>query len=228
MYGRRFYVGEDPAVSLTQQMPNMGMVRAPSAGILGNLMGNPVLAQNPGQFLHTNMQQPAQMAPYAQQVDPRMMDPRMWYQWNMQGYVPQQASLPIVHGTVQAFDPNSVAVSMPTRQALQTVGFTPATLIAAGASTTMIATIEKPMTPSKLTFGGDIASFVVLSMTAAGNTIIAGGGEIPCAEWQKFDELENIGIGFLNTSTRVSMVVQNISGAAANLRASLRGLALQG
>lgn len=227
---RPFYVGDDPAAGFAQQQPQggYGLVRAPDLGTLvGPMAGKMVAMPAPAQMPYPQFPQAPQGWPG---YDPRMAafmgNPAFFAApgWP-QGLNP---NVEIEHGTVRAFNPRAYNAEIPRTQALQTVGFTPATAIAAGASATMVATIEKPGQFSKLTTAGDVGSFVILSFTAAGNTISAGGGEIPAQEYAKLDELENIGIPWLNTSSRVTMVVQNVSAVPASLRASLRGLVLQG
>ncbi len=121
------------------------------------------------------------------------------------------------------FDPSGYYNSLPQKAATETLPLSPAVAIAAGATSSLSAVVQKPFQGTKLILTGDLGSFQITSITAAGQTVTAASGEIPASVYENVDSWPNIGFPALTAGASIVIAVRNASGVAANLFGSIRG-----
>lgn len=121
------------------------------------------------------------------------------------------------------FDPSGFYNSVPAKAATETLPLTAATAIAAGATGSLSAVVQKPFQGTKLILTGDLGSFQITSITAAGQTVTAASGEIPASVYENVDSWPNIGFPALTAGASIVIAVRNASNNAANLFGSIRG-----
>ena len=171
---------------------------------------------------------PPQMQPYGQIPQPPAMNPDQaadfiannpGHPWC--GFLARQIQRAFDQGVGMRmavdgrFSPEQFYRSMPTKTRMEPLPLGTTGSIAAGGTFTFQAIVQKPFKGTKLTFSGDVNSFIITNITAAGMTVTAAGGSIPMARYQLVDSWPNIALPALTAGATISISVTNFSGAAA-------------
>lgn len=123
----------------------------------------------------------------------------------------------------QAFDPTGFYGNLPRKGATEDLPLTSASAIAAGGTFNMTQTVQKPFQGEKIMLFGDVTSFVITSITAAGQTVTASAGDLPASIYGYVDSWPNIGLPPLTAGASIVLAVRNIGGAAQSMSGSIRG-----
>lgn len=112
--------------------------------------------------------------------------------------------------------------SMPTKTRMEQLPLSPLSL-GAGLSGTMSVVVQKPFKGTKLSMFGDTGSFVISSITAAGQTVTAASGLIPAGRYALVDSWPNIAFPALTAGATIAITATNSSAVAAVLSAVIDG-----
>lgn len=143
--------------------------------------------------------------------------------WELLAQFLQSAAFNVALPQRGRFNPDGFYGNVPTKGATEDLPLTSASAIAAGATANMTQTVQKPFQGDKIMLFGDVGSFVITSITAAGQTVTASAGDLPASVYQYVDSWPNIGLPPLTAGASIVLAVRNVSAVAANMSGSIRG-----
>lgn len=194
--GGQGYVGEDPnaaAAKAALAKPGMNMLAQLPPQFMQQFQG-------PQQFMAPPQQVPVHPAAFGR------MPPPWWF--SNTGTAP--------------FDPRDFAQDLPTK--INTLVLPLGNIqIAAGAIGTLQATIQRAIRFKKIILAGELTGANIVSVTANGDNLTAGGGVFPAVTYNKLDELDNISSDLYTSGATVQINVQNTTGAAITISGAIRG-----